>query len=211
MRLAANPTDGQLHIAAGRGRIDAVRFLLQSGAFVNKQNSDGYTPLWYYLNYLRDPELKPDMEMFHLLVQHGADLNDPGPPTPLLCVAMKFRDDSLISYLVESGADVHRRATDGSTLPHHIFSFHTSASFGGHSGSYAVAKLAEPGVDLEARNTSGHTALIHGLDHYPSPEAWETLARLPVDLNVRDDRGWTILHILSAQRSPWLECAQVFG
>lgn len=70
-------------------KLSCVKILLENGADPNLPSGNGFPPicslLWNIGNPLRDPELskkfinRDSVAIFHLLMQHGADLKKEGP------------------------------------------------------------------------------------------------------------------------------------
>jgi hypothetical protein len=91
--------------------------LLETGVDVDETAHFRLTPLHSMLSrswLFR----KADLEMVRLLVEHGAELNSPVGRCPFLPFALLHADDSLTSYLLESGADFRRKDLSGNTLLH---------------------------------------------------------------------------------------------
>jgi hypothetical protein len=102
-RAREDPRIGQLVRAAGKGDVEAVGRLLDSGADPDARDpdADGYpSPVWAAV-YARKPEV------IRLLAAADADLDAGFPYTPL-GAAVNYRNLELIRALVEGGADVNR-------------------------------------------------------------------------------------------------------
>lgn len=105
-----------LNSAAKDHNTDLVRYLIDYGADVNKENNDGDTPLLMALKLI-GRDLYDSVDLYNLvvyLVEHGADVNKGNNDgnTPLL-EATNHRDRVLAQYLVEHGADVNKRNNRG--------------------------------------------------------------------------------------------------
>jgi hypothetical protein len=113
LEAGANPTDGVTsHIAGGGGNLAALELLNRYGMNVNGIPG-GVPPLVYMMGWGDNPAGP------YWLLDHGADPNlewgaDGEAP---LHVAARRWDVSMVERLVEHGADVSRRRTDGAT-PH---------------------------------------------------------------------------------------------
>jgi len=113
LEAGANPTDGVTsHIAGGGGNLAALELLNRYGMNVNGIPG-GVPPLVYMMGWGDNPAGP------YWLLDHGADANlawgaDGEAP---LHVAARRWDVSMVERLVEHGADVSRRRTDGAT-PH---------------------------------------------------------------------------------------------
>ncbi|PGH17825.1 hypothetical protein AJ80_04648 [Polytolypa hystricis UAMH7299] len=177
-----------LHLVINKPNIAAAHFLLERGADVNATHDFRGTPLRYMLcNKFQKGQ--GDLEIVRLLVKHGADLNS----EPLLLIAVRCEDDSLIAYLVESGANVHWRSYDGSTLLHQAI----------NDIEHHILKLADLGVDLEAKDGRGKTILHRAVDRSCHIRRLSSLLQLPVDVNSRTREGETALHLAACgNRNP---------
>ena len=99
-----------LHLAAGNGRLEVVRFLLDAGVSCEIQNPFGGPPL-----HVAASQNHPDVA--RLLIARGAKVDArrrQGNATPLHICAMKGREE-IAHLLVEAGADVHARMQNGAT------------------------------------------------------------------------------------------------
>lgn len=106
--------------AVKNGNKEIVKYLVEKGADVNKENIYGETPLlfavsagaaqWIGGNLLLSAVQKRNKEIVEYLVDHGADVNkaDSSGTTPLH-LAAKSRNKSLIEYLIEKGADINSK------------------------------------------------------------------------------------------------------
>jgi TonB family protein len=136
--------EATLLTAAGEGRVDDVRALLDAGLDVNARNEDAWTPLLY-------AALGGHPEVVNLLLEYGADVNASNSAgwTPLIAAAMSGRAE-VVGMLLERGADVNAGDTSGQTALMY-------AARGGHTE--AVALLLDYGVDVNAKEEEGETPL----------------------------------------------------
>ena len=136
-----------LSMMANYGKLEAVKFLIDNGADVNRTDQSGLGPL-HYVNW---------GDVATVLIDAGADVHAKanenlwaqqanGGETPL---HMAFEPDK-IAALIAAGADVNARATDGETP------LHRAARFGMPE---AMAALIESGADIRAKSNSGETIL----------------------------------------------------
>ncbi|MGD2153511.1 MAG: TonB family protein [Gemmatimonadales bacterium] len=90
--------------AAGEGRVDDVRALLDGGVDVNARNDDGWTPLLY-------AALGGHPDVVALLLEYGADVNASNDVgwTPLIGAAMSGRAE-VVRVLLDHGADPEARS-----------------------------------------------------------------------------------------------------
>jgi ankyrin repeat protein len=119
LEAGANPTDGvSVHIAGGGGNLAALDLLHRYGVDVNGIRG-GVPPLVHMMQWATNPAGP------RWLLEHGADPNrswGPDDEAPLHVAARRW-DVAIAAYLVQHGADVHRRRADGRT-PHTLAELH---------------------------------------------------------------------------------------
>jgi ankyrin repeat protein len=150
--LGASPGDipsGGTPVADGAmlGDREAVRALLQQGADVNAAQGDGMTALHW-------TSLYGDVEMAKMLLYAGANVKAStrlGAFTPLV-LASKSGHGSMVSTLLEAGANPNDATTNGTT----------ALMLASASGSVdAVAALLDRGASINATESAmGQTALM---------------------------------------------------
>lgn len=140
---------GELHAAAHRGDLPALRRLLQSGAKVNQRDSHGRTPL-HVATFARQ------RDAIRVLVEHKADLglleNDRYDAVTVSAVA---DDDDTLRLLLQLGASAKLITSryDGTAL--------IAAAHLGHDG--VVRQLIAAGAPLDHVNNLHWTALIESV------------------------------------------------
>ena len=168
-----------LHVAAARGHVDAVRFLLDHGGDVNQSTKGGYTALHAAAG-------GGHYDVAQLLIERGADVNA-GRWQTLLNAAAEGGNPDIIRLLIEHGADL-----DGANrrpwAPIHIAARENNAE--------AVRALLEIGADvnLRQRGSRGHTAL-HTAVFFCAPDVVELLLAEGADPTVKDYHGQTSLDV----------------
>lgn len=175
------PADGNeppvddLHIAANRGELHAVRRLIARGADINAVDAIQRTPLHWAVR-------RGDLAAVRLLRDNGADLDarDADGETALH-MAARGGDAALVAVLLESGADVDARACYQMT-PLHVAVQH---------GRVAVAELLlRHRALVDAQDEFGCSAL-HDAAAAGHPQLVALLVAAGADPNLADARGET--------------------
>ena len=152
-----------LWCAAAWCKLDLVKLLVSHGANVNHKSKGGSSPLFMACQYfhsnrsrqvlLGKPDVPIQLELVKFLVENGANVKESGRDsnTPLTVAALSgFKDPSLISYLIEKGADPNDKNARGSTA------LHLTAEKGCLE---TVKELIKHGAELEAVDAEGLTPL----------------------------------------------------
>jgi len=169
-----------LRKAASFGDTDIMAAALQAGADPNTKGHHGWTALHNGAF---------QVESVRLLLDHGADpnLQDEAGKTPLHLAAEGFSSDS-VKALLEGGANPNIADKMGDT------------PLMGVSTRENVDLLADYGVDMNARNAKGETALlVNAREKRLATGATERLAQRGADLEARDAKGNTALHLVAAR------------
>ncbi|HND19840.1 MAG TPA: ankyrin repeat domain-containing protein [Acidobacteriota bacterium] len=204
--LNVSPTDGWNHSqgkdklktaadmlteAVNKGDMAAVKKVLQSGS-VNARNSHGETALIAATQ-------KNDFEMVKYLLSIGAKVNqaiepptqhrskkDDGdcPPidvgaTPLIYA----RDQKIVRLLLDAGADVNARTSDGDTV------LIRSASYASRE---VIGALLNAGANVNLQNTTGDTAL-HSAAFNGRSDILQMLLGAGATVDTSDIGGYTAL------------------
>lgn len=161
------------------GKYHFIKLLLENGADVNLQDSDGKTPLMR-LNQWKS------LEISKLLIESGADVNlkDKCGTTALMQKCQDARHDSA-KLLIDAGADVNAKNNKGQTA------LMLACIKGRYNNS--INLLLENGADINAQDNEGNTALmLAGVN-----EEVETVKLLlsfeGVDAALKNKRGDTVL------------------
>jgi len=198
-----------LHLAVGRGHIDMVKLLLENGADPNsRERMSGATPL----NLAVETGQK---DMAELLLSRGANVNSRYGQinvTPLQIAASQGNKD-LAALLIAHGADVNAMyesnwyKSDWTPLRYAIQNGNTEmikllidngarldvTDRRGRSLA-TVAMYNEDREIVELLLTFGANVTIHLAAFAGDLEQTKSLIDQGVDINLRDDRGYTPLH-----------------
>jgi uncharacterized protein len=223
---ASDPRGGTpLMAAAGKGRTELVRVLLDAGAEVDEANRAGQTALALareaghdeVVALLIEGGADPDpaenraealieavergaVEQLARLLETGArpDDRDTNDRTALVVAATRCSPDALV-VLLEHGADPDRSASDHGTAL--VAAIDSRECADRETRLAAVQALVDHGADLDAGGADGATALHHAALRGEVDVAWllEALLAHGADLEARAGDGRTALH-LSASR-----------
>jgi ankyrin repeat protein len=139
-RLGRTP----LSLAAARGHEQVVMLLLESGAELDDEDSEGTTPLSLAIANGHEAVVK-------LLLEKGAklDYKDSDGKMPLLLAAANGHE-AVVKLLLESGAELDDEDSEGTTPL-------SLAAANGHEG--IVKLLLEKGAKLDSEDSDGKTPL----------------------------------------------------
>lgn len=135
----------QLH---DKSRLKCLRILLDSGADVNRQCDTHGTALHQMIETMTLPleEDEDIAELFHLLLERGADVNLPGgeygQPLQALCVKSMVNTSDVI-LLLNRGANVNARGGEYGSALQALFSSYVT-----HEGRQVAELLLETGADI---------------------------------------------------------------
>jgi len=104
-----------LHWALIRQNWEVAEFLIDKGANLNIQGTDGGTPLHCAANH-------EDIEIIELLLQKGAlkDVKNLWGNTPL-CLASQRGCNKTVQFLISKGADISEKSNEGWTALHYAY------------------------------------------------------------------------------------------
>ncbi|KAJ5430099.1 hypothetical protein N7491_007115 [Penicillium cf. griseofulvum] len=155
-RLDVQTAKGEtlLHITPplNQNCLDIVETLLECGFSANATTRSGLTPLHHLVINafnLPDPSIEQTADFLSLLLSYGVNVNAPTASyeavTALhLAVTAKIPHESLVSLLIENGASVDTRTSDGRT-PLHL------AAERGHHHIFQI--LLDAGADISIKDT----------------------------------------------------------
>lgn len=166
-----------LLVASGKGELELVKAMLDSGADPNMTDRKGLTPLMYAAR-------KDEQEVIKLLLARGADIDAKDKSGwSALMVAIKKDHPEMARLLLENGANPHIIDPTG----------WNALNLAAVEGYHEVARaLLEYGVDVNARNVDKKTALMMAAKS-GNPETVAVLIEYHANLTVQDHLGTTAL------------------
>jgi ankyrin repeat protein len=171
--------------AVQNNRIEMVTELLEEGTPVDARDTRGNFPLVYAVDSSNEP-------MVRLLLGHNPNVNGKyGNDTTYLGWAVEKGHPGIVEALLAKGADPN--------APFNWFPLHPTKLplvLASQKGNLAVVKalLAANGIDVNARDGAGDTALI-GAAQADHPAVVEALLARKADPRITDNKGKTALDI----------------
>jgi ankyrin repeat protein len=157
-----------------------VEFLLQSQADVNAQDNNGYTALMCAVKKGEIKIIKSLLDCKNLNV----NIEDNARCTTALSIAVRKNYYDVTQCLLDFGADIDWRSASGVTLLMSCISY---------GGDLQLANLlVERGVDVDAQDNNGQTALMYAVTE-PNSRVVEVLLQSQADVNAQDNSGYTAL------------------
>jgi ankyrin repeat protein len=170
-----------LYLASCEGHKDVCEYLISQGADVNAGSEFGFSPLGGIIS----TQTEGGVEIFKLLVDHGADYNIDFGGYPLLhqavysCNHESVRD--IAEFLISKGVDINAKGYRDKT-PLHMVGCR-------ELGELLILK----GVDIEARDKDGRTPLFEACSATRNKEVCDFFISKGADIEARDKDGQTPL------------------
>ncbi|MCL2190500.1 MAG: ankyrin repeat domain-containing protein [Treponema sp.] len=176
-----------LHYAAGKGRPDVAKALLDAGADVDIRDNMGFTPFHLAVGNAR-------MELIKILLDAGADVNaeSTGGATALRLLAEGEEFLEVARVLIAAGVNADLQDSDGVT-PLHVAII---------LGQLEIAKVILPAVKkIDAKDKDGTTAL-----HFAAERGRlgiiQAILSAGADINAKDNDGYTAVQVATIQEHP---------
>lgn len=189
LAVAVEHTPGSIHPQSTEtfSGFEMLELLLEAGADPNIPDGRGKTVL---MDAIRKSQA---VKTVSLLLRYGAapNLRDEQGRTALHFWHGGVDEIEILHMMMAHGADLNAIDNQGETV--------LMSSIEGRS--HVVAEMIEYGVDVHARGKFGWTALHEATMRYlgrEDKEAIRLLLEAGVSSNVKDDRGYTPLHVAAA-------------
>uniref|UniRef100_A0A8C8SHA1 Ankyrin repeat domain 52 n=1 Tax=Pelusios castaneus TaxID=367368 RepID=A0A8C8SHA1_9SAUR len=192
-----------LHAAASGGNVECLNLLLSSGADLRRRDKFGRTPLHY-------AAANGSYQCMVTLVTAGASINEPDCKgcTPLHYAAASDTYRSCLEFLLDNGADPSLRDKQGYTAVHYAAAYGNRQTLELGLPSLPLLQLLEMSFNcLEDVESTHPVSPLHLAAYNGHCEALKTLAETLVNLDVRDHKGRTALHLATERGST--ECVEV--
>jgi ankyrin repeat protein len=175
-----------LYLAACEGHKDVCEYLISQGADVNAGSEFGFFPLGGIIS----TQTERGVEIFKLLLDHGADYNIDFGGYPLLHQAVYSCNNesvrNIAKFLISKGVDINAKGYQDKTPLHMV-------------GCRELGELLLlKGADIEARDKDGQTPLWKACSN-ANMGISKLLISKGADVNAKDNRGWTPLRQVHSQ------------
>ena len=177
-----------LHMASYHQHVESVRVLLDHGANVNAEDSQGWTALH---RVFENPGASKDvLVLVQLLLERGADVNalTKDHITPLHLASSILHLES-VRVLLDHGANFHAEDSQGWTALHKVFSNPVASK----DVLVLVQLLLVRGADVNTRNKN-HITPLHLAAYHQHTESAQVLLNHGANVHAKDNMGQTPLH-----------------
>lgn len=169
-----------LRIAIKNRDNDLATDLIQAGAVINEPN--------YRMSPLRLAVITGNVEVFHLLCDHGADITlSDNDGYNLLFDALFYNQKEMLTALLDAGADINSRKGIGFSLLHIAVALNRFEM---------LDELLARGCDINIQNNYGTTPL-HTAIHKKNKEMIQLLVERGAYVNKKQDNGMSPLLLAS--------------
>lgn len=158
-----------LHQAAGKGRLEIVKFLIDKGAKLDSLDKEGNTSLHIVVK-------GTNIDMMKVLMEKGAEINAKNNEgaTPLHTAVRFTCSNKVLELLLEKGADVEAKTAEGLTPLHEAAVRFTSNN--------ALNILIDHGANINCRDNLERTPLYLAVFEGQVPQV-KTLLKLKADVH----------------------------
>jgi ankyrin repeat protein len=184
-----------LMVASGRGRLDAMELLVNSGADVNARTNQGQTALMQAAQWASTNSVT-------WLLDHGADIQreDVTGKTALAYAAMSISPKSTQAMLTKN---THFTQTDKDKALLANVRWYLSAQRANQTSTLSnTVILLKSGANINARNENGATPLMLAAEQNDSIDLVKTLIEHGADLNIKSIGGATALMYAMKSSTP---------
>ncbi len=166
-----------MHLAASRGHLGILKYLLEQEADPNLRNNPGSTPL-------HEAVRANELEAVQILIDAGGEVNatDYNQNTPLHTALSPGAELAIAEYLLQEGAEADAKNHYGNTPLHLTIMRNLPVHF--------AEKLIQAGADVNSRNKTGNTPLFEAVKQNIQPVA-QMLISHEADLFARNNGGDT--------------------
>ncbi|ORY56968.1 uncharacterized protein BCR38DRAFT_414280 [Pseudomassariella vexata] len=155
-------------------------------------------PATWKSNLLQSAIITGDIAVARMLVKLGADVNAQKQGLCPIYAAVRKADVQFLELLLENGAQVSFSHEEQTPL---IEAVRFYGRWGGIRASIAVVtKLVEHGADVNRPDRQGCTPLMHAIKQKPDLEICKVRISKGADVNVRNCKGESPLHIAMSSR-----------
>jgi len=172
-----------LSIAVVKSNYKITKSLLEAGAYINYQTSDGCTSIFK----------SKDLEITKYLIANNADINIQNSigETPLINAIITEKNINIISLLIAAKANINIKSDDGNTALHHSVL---------KSSPTIVELLIKNNSNLDIQNNLGETPLITAIKRKDQEIATYIInSNANLDLKSLIDGNTAIIHAFLMQ------------
>jgi ankyrin repeat protein len=182
--------------AAGQGRDDVMKLLLDRGANAHAQARDGSEPLIFAAGFGK-------ISTAQMLITAGANANQPSGHTTPLIAAATGNQPEMVVFLLSQRVDINARDSEGCTAL--FYAANNSKNEDANNATLPLVRiLLKEGAKVDIRANDGTTALIWAAGKGEA-QVCEALLDAGVDLNAADKEGKSVLtHAVEGGADPAL-------
>ncbi|HSZ86020.1 MAG TPA: ankyrin repeat domain-containing protein [Puia sp.] len=208
-----------LMAAALNGSTEQMKILIEHGANVNHQNTNGITALWLsvpdwdktilLLNHGADVNhqiegynvlsklaaIPGSINLFHLLVEKSAEIKNSAPKNFLLYNAASSGDTAIVGFLIRSGLNVNDSTTFGDYPINNALTFRSFATLKMLVDNGANVNVHTMSVQTNFDALVGFTPLINAA-LFGDKRSFFYLIEHGADPNLKTKNGFTALMLL---------------